>query len=158
MTAGSTASTASPDKPIDSRLFIAGGAALARMPQQPIGHGAPAPTPVTDPAKSLSGKDLGGDTPTVRAERSRLRAARGYNLQALLKQKDTVNPVQCPNCGQLARLSANGDRTRARCADCGNEWALGAAQPPTFVRSHVRANAPAPEPTPPAGATNAHPS
>ncbi|CCM62152.1 MULTISPECIES: hypothetical protein [Candidatus Neomicrothrix] len=127
---------------------------LAQIPQQPIQHGDTAP-PNAASGGAPDDDNLAGDTPTVRADRPRLRAAKAYNLTALMKERDNVTPAQCPNCGQLARLSANGDRSRARCADCGAEWALGDTQPPTLVRSHVRTNAPTDEPTQPAGASTA---
>lgn len=135
-----------------------GQSGLARMPQQPIGHGvASPPSDVPTVVPQDEDLELGGDTPTVRGDRPRLRSAKDYDLDGLMRQQDSPNPVQCPNCGQMARLSANGDRTRARCADCGTEWVLGPMQPPTLVRSHVRTNVAIEEPNQPDGASTAQP-
>ena len=129
-------------------------AGLAQMLQQPIGHGSAAPAEAT-PAEDPEDNNLGGDAPTVRADRPRLRAAQAYDLNGLMRQRDNANPPQCPNCGQLARLSPNSDHSSGRCADCGAEWARSPVQPPTLVRSHVRTNVPTP--TQPAGASTARP-
>lgn len=132
---------------------------LAQMPQQPFGHGAAAPPSHSSQEASpeVENLELGGDTPTVRGDRPRLRAAKDYDLDGLMRQQDSPNSPQCPNCGQSARLSANNDRSRARCPDCGTEWVLGATQPPTLVRSHVRTNAATEEPNQPDGAPTAQP-
>jgi membrane protein implicated in regulation of membrane protease activity/ribosomal protein L37AE/L43A len=125
----------------------------AQMPQQPIGHDAAVISDDSTPGDL----ELGGDTPTVRADRPRLRAAKNFDIDALMRQQDNIKPPQCPNCGQFERLRANPDRTRARCADCGTEWTLGPVQPPTLVRSHVRTNVASEEANQPDGAPTARP-
>lgn len=125
----------------------------AQMPQQPIGHDAAVISDDSTPGDL----ELGGDTPTVRADRPRLRAAKNFDIDALMRQQDNTKPPQCPNCGQFERLRANPDRTRARCADCGTEWTLGPVQPPTLVRSHVRTNVASEEANQPDGAPTARP-
>ena len=129
----------------------------AQMPQQPIGHHAVAPSAVISDDSTPGDLELGGDTPTVRADRPRLRAAKNFDIDALMRQQDNTKPPQCPNCGQFERLRANPDRTRARCADCGTEWTLGPVQPPTLVRSHVRTNVASEEANQPDGAPTARP-
>lgn len=129
----------------------------AQMPQQPIGHHAVAPSAVISDDSTPGDLELGGDTPTVRADRPRLRAAKNFDIDALMRQQDNIKPPQCPNCGQFERLRANPDRTRARCADCGTEWTLGPVQPPTLVRSHVRTNVASEEANQPDGAPTARP-
>ena len=123
------------------------------MPQHPIGHDAAVISDDSTPGDL----ELGGDTPTVRADRPRLRAAKNFDIDALMRQQDNIKPPQCPNCGQFERLRANPDRTRARCADCGTEWTLGPVQPPTLVRSHVRTNVASEEANQPDGAPTARP-
>ena len=143
------ADVATPDAPVQS--------GLAQMPQHPIGHDAGASSAAASKDSTPEEPELGGDTPTVRADRPRLRAAKDFDVDALMRLQDTTNPPQCPNCGQFARLSANPDRTRARCSDCGTEWALGAVQAPTLVRSHVRTNVVSEEANQPDGARTAPP-